>query len=168
MLLISILTVTHNQLRNIQSLKNMIEYVKRGGLFSKEDLEKYSLENSLNRVSPLIQITRFEDGALYIHDGHHRVVSCCLANKLYLFDEEYEISDWTYQQYIELSCKNDWYTPFDPRIHCRTHDFNQFKKEARQKFSEDPISAEKWVFENTQRYRTERLIKSVNQLAFIK
>lgn len=159
------LWVTHNHLRHKDDLHEMVSYVAKGGLWSKECLEKYSRFQKLDKVSPLIQLSRFDDGETFIHDGHHRVVSTYIAGRYILFSDEYEITDWNYSDYLEINHSNGWYTPFDPRIHTRTPEFASFKKLAKQKFSVDLIEANKWVMENTSLFREPRRFKSVAELA---
>jgi hypothetical protein len=51
------LYVSQNGLRSIHQLREYIDFVKDGGKFSK---------------NPKIVIVSFEDGNLYVIDGHHR------------------------------------------------------------------------------------------------
>lgn len=162
---ISQLWVTHNHLRHKENLYEMVRYVAGGGLWTKEYLEEYSRVQGLDRVSPLIQLSRFDDGKVFLHDGHHRVVSTYMAGRHILLPEEYQITDWRYPDYLEINHGNGWYTPFDPRIHTRTPDFAKFKKLAREKFLVDPVEAENWIIENSNLYREPRRYKSVVELA---
>lgn len=167
MMKLSQLIVTHNELRNSHVITDMADFVREGGKYTRENLFHFSQSRGIGRVSPLIQISRFQDGDLYIHDGHHRVVSCFQAGRFFLMPDEYEITNWTYDQYTELCFDKQWYTPFDPRVEVRTPDFSTFKKEAVQRLNagEDPKLVTSWVLANTQLYRTSRLIFTVGQLA---
>lgn len=159
------LMVTHNHLRHKENLHEMVQYVANGGLWTAEFLKKFSESKGLSRVSPLIQLSRFEDGVVYLHDGHHRAVSTFLAGRYTLDPAEYQITEWTYPEYLEISHANGWYTPFDPRIHTRTPDFAKFKKQAKEKFLIDPIEAEKWILDNQNLYREPRKYKFVSEFA---
>lgn len=158
MLFLNDLIVTQSDIRNHSALQGMIAYVKEGGFWTAEALLGYSKSHSL-RTSPLIQVSRFEDsqtnGPFYIHDGHHRALSTFLAGRSFLREDEYEITDWAYQQYMEVNHANGWYTPFDPRTQVRLPDFGDFKREARDRFlgGED---ATQWILENASRYRLNR------------
>lgn len=166
MIPIDSLVVTHNSLRHHETIHEMSNFVAHGGVYNEEMLKSYAAAHFLDRVSPLIQIVRFEDGVMYIHDGHHRVVSCFLVGRKYLMPDEYIITDWKYSQYMHPSHQHGWYTPFDPRIHVRTPDFNTFKRDARLKFESLPLEeAIKWVDDNAHLYRTYRQIGSVAELA---
>lgn len=159
------LLVTQNGLRNYDSIAFMVNYVQLSNYFTKEALLNY--EAGQGRVPPLIQIVEFEDGLKYVHDGHHRIVSCFLAQRFYLIPEEYQLSHWKYQDYLKVSHKNGWYTPFDPRIHVRLSDFRNFKKIVRDMFlrGDDGDVIFDWINENTHLYRTERTIQNVSDLA---
>lgn len=162
---ISQLLVTHNHLRHKENLHEMVYYVANGGVWTKEYLAEYSRAKGLERVSPLIQLSLFDDGKVFLHDGHHRVVSTFLAGREILFPEEYQVSHWTYPDYLEINHGNGWYTPFDPRIHTRTPDFGKFKKLAKDKFLTDPLEAERWILENQHLYREPRKYHFVPELA---
>ena len=82
--------VSQHGLRNVGQLHDMINFIKYGGRFNKE---------GLNPSGPLIQITKFEDGQMYIQDGHHRLCAIILAGRPFLFGDEYEIRDWKYSQF---------------------------------------------------------------------
>jgi hypothetical protein len=165
MVLLNELIVTHNRLRHPKDIERMVEFVSIGGYYTESMLGQFAKNESLSRVSPLIQIARFEDGKMYVHDGHHRAVSCWLAGRQEMPHDEYQITDWTYQQYLEISHENGWYTPFDPRIHVRTPDFNKFKKEARQRFLESDHS--QWINENVHLFREDRKIITVEELSHL-
>jgi hypothetical protein len=165
MLSLSNLWVMQENLRQTNLLE-MIKHVRQGGLWDIEYLTKYSQKNSLSRISPLIQISRFEDNLLYLHDGHHRCVATWLAGRHHLEDSEYQIRDWTYTSYLEINHDNGWYTPFDPRIHVRAADFANFKKQARNKFllNEDAV---KWIESNYDCFRHPRRLNYLPELTKI-
>ena len=159
------LLIMQSDLRHTNDIKEMANYVANGGFWTKEFLKEYSLRNSLERVSPLISISRFEDGCLFVHDGNHRVCSVWLGGRSYLREDEYFITNWKYSDYLEISPQKNWFTPFNPKTHVRTADFFQFKKEAKQMFEDDPENASLWLKNNYHRYRVERKINSIMELA---
>ena len=112
--------------------------------------------DTLTKVSPSIQLTEFEDGAIYVHDGHHRCVSTWIAGRSYLREDEYDLRKWTYAQYLEINGPNRWWTPFDPRIHLRRADVKFFKEEAAKRFQADPHACVKWIRENHFAYRVDK------------
>jgi hypothetical protein len=140
----------------------MMEYVKNGGFWTLLKRTEYA-NNTATKVSPSIQLTQFEDGEIYVHDGHHRCISTCLGGRDYIRDDEYEIYNWTYDEYLEINAPNRWWTPFDPRIHLRLPDVKLFKEEAARRFNVDPQACVKWIRENHARYR---LNKRTNQPCF--
>lgn len=157
------LIVTQSMLRNCQNLNQMVQFVNVGGFWNKTNLELYALKNS-TRISPLIAISKFEDGNAYIHDGHHRVVATCLAGREYLRKDEFVVLNWKYEEYLEIAPENNWYTPFDPRIHIRNFDISEFKKEAKMMFEQDASKAVDWILNHVSNFRSERNIWTVDQL----
>ncbi len=160
------LIVTHNSLRHSGTLKNMIAHVENGGLWDRKSLEEYSKQHGYDRVSPLIQISRFPDKKYYLHDGHHRVASVAAAGRLILHQSEYEISDWSYEAYTVVCHENGWYTPYDVRTQCRTPDFGGFKRLARQKFEsgENSEGLNQWIQRLSYLYCEPRKIFTIHEL----
>lgn len=129
------LIVTQEEVRPTITLPPMIQFVRDGGFWTLEALLRYASLHG-QRLSPLIQLSRFEDGLLYIHDGHHRCVSTHLGGRDHLLESEYVVTDWTYDQYLEVNFANGWYTPFDPRTQVRVADIRPFKGLVRKKLKE--------------------------------
>lgn len=164
-LLIADLATSHNRLRNKAALEEMTKYVASGGFWTEEYLREYALRNNI-RQSPIIQISRFDDGWQMIHDGHHRIGATHMAGRTYLRADEFNITDWTYSSYLEICHENNWYTPFDPRTYCRKADFAAFKKLARERF----LSGEKqeiiheWILSNSDLYVEPRGVQNISEL----
>lgn len=112
--------ITQQGLRNVSQLKSMVEFVKGGGHFNKDGLKA---------PGPLIHIVRFEDGQLYIQDGHHRMCAMVLADRPFLWGDEYVVEDWEYQDYKDVNSDVGWLTPYDPRIEVRYPDYSDYKHE---------------------------------------
>lgn len=159
------LFVMQDDLRHWDNLYEMVSFVSEGGVWTPEYLEIYSRRYGLPKTSPIIQISRFEDGSEYVHDGHHRCVATWLGGRKFLEENEYTLKEWKYDLYLEINHPNGWYTPFDPRIHLRTADFGAFKKEARERFLADPTAAEQWVRDSYHRFRRDRTVGFVPELA---
>lgn len=121
------LYVTQNDLRNHSYVNIMIDFVKNNGFWTEKALRDYANLNKI-RISPLIAISKFEDNKLFLHDGHHRVVSTYLAGRNYLRDDEYVVTNWQYKDYIEFVPENNWFTPYDPRTHIRNKELKQYKE----------------------------------------
>lgn len=164
------LKVMQADLRYWDQMPDMIAYVKSGGLWIQENLEQYSKQKKLARISPLITISEFEDNAHFLHDGHHRCVATWLAGRKFLYPQEFQMNSWLYDDYLEIAPHNNWYTPFNPKTHVRTADFAKFKIEAKERFSKDPIEAVDWLYQHLEDFRTIRKINYVADLAafFIK
>ena len=125
MILTSSLSVTQNKIRDIAQLEKMILFVQSGGFFTKNCLEKHS--NKDNRISPVIEITSFEDGKLFIHDGHHRATAIVLGGREFLDTTEYRIRNYSYNDYINANLSADWITPFNPLTEVRLADTSEYK-----------------------------------------
>lgn len=128
---LSDLFVMQSGLRDASQIDAMIEFVRSGGIFDKTVLLSRYAKPPVPEP-PLIKITRFEDGALGIHDGLHRAFSIWKAGRKILLPEEYEFEDWRYEDYNEINFANGWYTPFDPRREVRLPDLSGFKKKIRE------------------------------------
>lgn len=158
------LRVMQNDLRQ-HNMTDMVAFVKKSGFWTQECLKLFSQNKKLTRVSPLIAISRFEDGLDFLHDGHHRCVATWLAGREYLAPEEFQITFWKYDDYLDISPQNNWYTPFNPKTHVRTADFAKFKAEAKERFQEDQKSAVDWLYEHLDDFRTIRTVNNVPELA---
>lgn len=108
---IDVLIPTQAGLRNLTKLVGMAELVRNGHVF--------------NDGRP-IDLSRFEDGQIYVHNGHHRVVACLMGERLELEDDEYKITDWKYAKYLEVNFDAHFVTPFDPLTEVRKADFKGF------------------------------------------
>lgn len=161
------LRVMQDDLRHWDTMKEMVAFVKEGGFWTQEYLEKYSKKKKLPRVSPLIAISRFEDGVDFLHDGHHRCVATWLGGREFLIPDEYQITPWIYDDYLDIAPQNNWYTPFNPKTHVRTADFAKFKAEAKERFQKDQKEAVDWLYDHLDDFRTVRTIKNVPELAAI-
>lgn len=90
-----------------------------------------------------VTIERVPEGACYVADGLHRVVSIFVGRKPpVLQDEEYRIKHVTYGMYLDIDLDGGWFTPFDPRTEVRLADLSVFKRNVRELISagQDPAS----------------------------
>jgi hypothetical protein len=157
--------IMQSDLRNWDHIKEMIAFVKSGGFWTEENLKQYAESHGLQRVSPLIAISKFDDGLNFIHDGHHRCVATYLAGRNWLRSDEYIVKEWNYEEYCEIAPHNGWYTPFNPKIHVRTADFSKFKSQAKILFESDPVEAVDWLYQHLKDYRTDRIIRYLPELS---
>ena len=109
--------------RSTKTVQAMIRFVAEGG--------KYDADTLAARPSgraKLMVINRFEDGRFCVHDGLHRAASIFLGRPSGLLTEsEYEIQEFTYDQYNEINLEAKYFTPFDPRTEVRVADLSSFK-----------------------------------------
>lgn len=158
-MLINDLIVTQNDLRNWSSLNSMIDFVINGGVWDKSTICNFS-----GRNASLITISKFEDGLLYVHDGHHRICATLIAGRDFLYDSEFQIIEWKYSDYIDYNPANNWFTPFDPRTHYRFADFFTFKDMIKKIHDENPYKAYQYHLDNKHLYLEERKFTHFNDL----
>ena len=105
--------ITQEELRNPEQIPEMVKFVNLGGFFSDSDKK--------------ISLSRFPDSKIFIHDGHHRICAIYLAGRRHLSKTEYIITDWTYEDYLEINFVNNWITPFHPMYEIRIPDLSDFR-----------------------------------------
>jgi hypothetical protein len=165
-MLIDNLIVTQHRLRYMSHIPAMVDFIENGGVWSLDVLERYAAIHHPGKVSPLIQISQFEDGECYIHDGHHRIVTMYLGGRHMLHPEEYKVTQWTYDQYLEINVQAGWFTPFDPRTHCRKEDLALYKiamKSVLDVLGEDMAITQ--ISHSLFRYAEPRLFRTVKEMA---
>jgi len=125
------LIVTQDTIPVGATFRQMIKFVRQNGYFTEEVLPSHFFESKRPKLSgdkpKLIGITRFEDGKLYLHDGHRRTCAIVLGSRNYLRDDEYFIKDMTYSLYSEINFDVGFVTPFDPRVEVRVNNFSRYK-----------------------------------------
>jgi hypothetical protein len=150
-------------------LYRMMDFVADGGVWSEAALREYAGRHGLP-PAPLIQLSLFpgEPGRpdpLMVHDGHHRVVATHLAGRDLLYPQEYRVTRWTYEQYLEINFACGWVTPFDPRTHVRTADFVVWKRRVLEVARADSAAAAALIRSEPSAYRETRRYAGVASLA---
>ena len=107
---------THNRIRDPKSVRFFVNFLREGRVYRCQEKP--------------ITLVRFEDNKIYIRDGHRRLCAAVIAGANKLFDCEFRIEESTYDRYKEAHYETGWFTPFDPRTHCRLPDFFDFKTKA--------------------------------------
>lgn len=167
------LFVTQHSLRNLEQLPAMIEFVRDNKVFDAESLGAYAIIHGL-RPAPLIEIAQFEDGAYYLHNGHHRAVACYLGRESQrIMPSEYFIRQWKYSDYTDIVLPH-WVTPFDPRIETRNAELKEWKDAVRvntELFGNNPeLFGENYIIDmilrNKQLYSQPRRMNTVGDLAY--
>jgi hypothetical protein len=170
--------VTQEDARNLTQIPGMIEFVKSGGSFNRATLDAWAAGHGLN-PSPLIKISVFEDGQVYLHDGHHRAVSIWCAGREFLQPEEFEVRHWQYSAYTEIAFideegyhgrkKGDWMgwvTPFDIATEMRLPDIKEFKDHVKDiYYKQSPQHAIHYILTNSRLYKRPREIFYLPELA---
>ena len=109
------LRVTQIRLRNDAQMTDLIEYIANGSSWTTE------IDGDLPKV------VRFEDGQLFLRDGHHRCVASLAAGRTNLHASEYELEDWEYSAWSEPNFETGFITPYDPRHAIRVHDLTEHR-----------------------------------------
>jgi hypothetical protein len=160
------LTVGQHGLRYaVEHMHRMMDFVADGGVWNEGSLRQYAgVEQSL------IQLSMFppEPGGsplLLIHDGHHRLVATLLAGRDFLHPDEFEVTQWTYADYLSINLSLEWVTPFDPRSQARLADFGAWKLHVLAIARDDPAGAERLIREQPGAYREARRYSGLASLS---
>ncbi len=154
------LIVTQNGLRF--PIDELIVQVESGIAFDDDILQSFGMTYQEGRISPRIQLSQFEDGKIYIHDGHHRCTAICVAGRKFLYRAEYELKEWTYRDYYEPAYHNNWYLPFDPRTEVRHANLNYAKAYVQGRVSDikngfwEPKQLQDFLLRNSNLYKIDR------------
>ncbi len=158
---IDILIPTQSGVRHCTQILHMVSFVSSGGVFNKESLNLYAEKNKL-KPSPLIQITKFEDNQMFIHDGMHRLCAIAIAGRKDLLQEEFQIKEFKYEDYILPNIEKGWITPFDPRTEVRIPDLTSWKTAINK--IKDNTELLKFIAENRHLYVEKRNVHSIKDI----
>lgn len=100
-------------------LRHDEEYMKRLGLYLGKN----------GRLPSPVKVGRFEDGRLFVLDGHHGLELLGRQGVTALEPgRDYTVRDWTYADFDAINHVAGWVTPFDPRTHVRLPQLLPYKK----------------------------------------
>lgn len=159
---LSKLWVSQDGLRDTSQLPAMIEFVRAGNFWTKENLSLFAAINN-QRPPATIEIAEFPD-QLMVHDGHHRCIATLLGGRNYLREDEFHIKQWQYSNYQNPNLKTNWFTPFDPKLEVRKADFKQFKDKIWD-ISKENGEVQNFILANKVMYATTRIFFSLEDLA---
>lgn len=159
MIEIASLIVMQEKPRRAEQIPAMTEFVRNGGFWTLDALTHHG-----GRVE-MIYLSKFPDGTIMIHDGHHRVMATCLAGRTYLRDDEYIIREWTYEAYLNINWLTGYFTPHDPRTEVRLPDFLEFKEHVRRLLgNEGEAAAARYIHDSKHLFCKAREIRTVAEL----
>lgn len=163
---ISSLILTQCDLRDWDMIEEMSYFVSQGGFFTQKSLNEWTIKNIGKKTDrSLIQISIFEDGKCYIHDGHHRAVGTFLGGRDNFREDEYEITEWKYEDYLDINFENNWLTPFDPRSEMRVPDFFDFKERVWDTYNNQSIQhAYHLIKTRNDLYKAKRMFFNIGEL----
>lgn len=155
----SIIIPTHNEFRNRQKAKELIE------------CEEYCTYILNNQRGPIVLI-QTEDNQLWCHDGHHRLAAIDWHDGK--INEQYvEIRKYTYAQMNEINLDCGYVTPYDPRLECRCCNFWEYKNDLLDELEEWYVCgsfsikekvAKDWAESYWDRYKEKRRIHTLREL----
>jgi hypothetical protein len=105
----------------------MITYARNRGRYNIQELEWYHKTFACDNKPSLIHIAKINE-TCFIHDGHHRVMSKFLAGHKTLRIDEYEVVEYSRNEYIFPCLEKRWFTPFDPFWSVRLPDLTVFRE----------------------------------------
>lgn len=148
--------VTQAGLRHEEQLAEMVGFIEEGGKFNASALGSYAIRHGL-KISPLIEIAKFEDGCYALHNGHHRAAAIFIGREYPCFyKDEYFIREWKYEDYLEVVLPN-WVTPFDVRTELRLAELKYWKQQVRELYiNQGEASTIDFIKENRLEYTTLR------------
>ena len=166
---ISQIIPTQDYIRNEKQIPGMTKFVSEDGIFTKEAIESY--KPNANTPHLLMRLTQFEDGKLFLGDGHHRIIGMVEAGREQLHRDEFFIERWNYEAYQEIVFTYPdgkwmgWITPHDPRTEIRLPDLSEFKFHVKALFKrEGEEVARKFILANKSKYCRPREVQTVQDL----
>jgi hypothetical protein len=153
------LVVTQDGLRNPGQLGPMIEFVRRGGFFTKDALLAFHVFNSLSNYPSIMHVAKIDD-TFYLHDGHHRAIAAWVAGRHAIHSDEYEVIPYTFDDYMKSNPKKKWFTPFDPRTEVRLADLTEY----RNIIAESKLSHHSLVALHGDKYKTARRFSTLEEM----
>jgi len=174
-MMIESLIPMQNTLREAGQLPEMVDFVRSGGIFTAETLSVFATQKredavNLFKLNP-IKVVRFEDGAMYLHDGLHRATAIWMAGRRVLDPREFVLESWEYKDYLEINLDQKWYTPFHPRKEVRINDFLSYKRLVEEFITKEPKPTNEeirlYILDHyeVQSYTEPRSVKSVAEVA---
>jgi hypothetical protein len=164
---ISLLNITQNLLRDINQISEMVDFVKSGGKFTRDSISEYHNKSGINNgYVDLIEIARFEDGKLFVRNGHHRAVAIYLGGRNEIDESEYHITDWKYSDFSDINFTTGWVTPFNVATHVRISDLANFKRNVGGILRYcGPDAARQFIRENSKLYCEQKEFEGIIALA---
>lgn len=166
------LNITQNVLRDENQIQEMVDFVRSGGKFNEASIVDYHNRFGKNVYVDLIEVARFEDGKLFVRNGHHRAVAIHIGGRDAIYDYEYNIVDWKYSDFSDINFKAGWFTPFDVRTHVRIADLADFKRKVKAILADQfpqsigrEAAAEKFIRENSKLYCERKEFEGIAALA---
>ena len=156
--------ITQQELRNLDQIPGMVALVREGGYFTAPVIESFAGE-----PAPLIEIAVFEDGRMFVRNGHHRCVAAFIGGRNWLRQDEFVTKEWKYADFEAINFMDDqgngWVTPLDVRTEVRVPDLSAFKDEVRKHFQKNKEAAIEFILSHRENYVRMKEYEGVPDLA---
>lgn len=166
---ISDIVPTQDYIRNEKQIPGMIKFIKSGGFFTKEAIESHKPNSSFPHS--LIRLSQFDDGTLFLSDGHHRVIAMLAGGRDELHSDEFFIERWSYAAYQEVVFTYPdgrwmgWITPHNPWEEIRLPELGDFKFQVKAIWIRDGADAAlDYIQSNKSKYCKPRTIRTIQEL----
>lgn len=159
---VTALRIMQHGLRNANQLKSMIAFVERNGYFDHNAMTAFHVCADRQDIPSLMHIADIK-GQLFIHDGHHRAIAAYLGGRKVIFDKEFWIKEYSWEDYMQTNLANKWHTPFDPRTEVRLSDLTPFRNMMR--YCDEDEDLRSFAIKHfSHRYKTERKLTWLSEM----
>jgi len=156
--------ITQQELRNLEQIPGMVALVQKGGFFTAPIIELFAGESA-----PLIEIALFEDGNMFVRNGHHRCVATFIGGRNWLRGDEFVTKEWKYADFEDINFMdnqgNGWVTPLNVRREIRVANLAPFKDEVRKRFRENKEAAVEFILSHRENYVRMKEYEGIPNLA---
>ncbi|MDI9325228.1 MAG: ParB/Srx family N-terminal domain-containing protein [Alphaproteobacteria bacterium] len=146
--------VTHNEIRNKDSVENLLLHTNNGIVLSESIVCK-------DDMCAKIILVPIEKDKYLLHDGHHRVRAIHLSGRTHLDPLEYRFENIPISIYNEINFEAKWVTPFDIYTEVRKKDFLAFKKRVFDIYTYSEKEARAFIYAHADEYKEPRRANTI-------
>ena len=153
---------TQEDFRSFSKILRMTKFVEKGNAFVPDVLKGFGDDRPILIMN--VRDEQLQDQKLYVHDGHHRILSILLGGRTSLKPLEYKYNSVRMSDYEHASFENGWFTPFNPRLFLRSKNFMEWKMLIKHTYDlHGPEEALKVVNKNKEHYTKPRSVHSFEE-----
>jgi hypothetical protein len=107
------------------------------------------------------------EGKLYVHDGHHRLVSAFMRGYASIPESDCHIESLSLEEYDQINYEKGYVTPFNLIEECRQPEFYRFKKMVMNSYLKGgDVNTLTEIIRNARyMYAEKRIVQSIRELA---